>query len=499
MSTLVNNILSIVAPKGAIPDLATEGKTPLALQKLANFFEACAGGMSPGQPGETRIVISKGRTNARTDKSYQTLALVSVLADTVLEINGVPFSAVNGTATAGNNEFDMSGSDTADATALCAAILASTTLGVYGLVTACNLAATIQCTSVAAGDKVKLEGVAFTATRYATGRPGEFDVSGSDTADAAALAAAINAHGYIGRRYVATSSTDTVTVRQRVGTTGATLNTEATTFTLGGLSSGKLAATSTILLGSTSGQAAGNSFRVITKGVVAAGTVTYVAPSGTQTVTINGVQVYNATAGATAALTAAAVAAAINASTNTAIAGQVRAVARAGVVKVFSVVPGLLGNAMSLAATGTGATASGARLTGGTEASGAGVQASGTVTISSGSGTITATINGVDVAITWASSDTNSATLLAAAINSSTNALVRGLVYASSSAGVVTITAIRGGLPGNNITLAASGTGATASGANLASGAAATSFVPGAELFTGGVGGNDPSPTEYQF
>lgn len=101
--------------------------------------------------------------------------------------------------------------------------------------------------------------------------------------------------------------------------------------------------------------------------------------------------------------------------------------------------------------------------------------ATGTVTIASGSGTITATINGVAIAITWATSDTNSAALLAAAITASVNALVAGLVTATSLAGVVTITAARGGLAGNTVTLAASGTGATASGARLTGGTNGTS------------------------
>ncbi len=100
----------------------------------------------------------------------------------------------------------------------------------------------------------------------------------------------------------------------------------------------------------------------------------------------------------------------------------------------------------------------------------AAVAATGTVTLSGGSGTITATINGVAIAITWATSDTNSAALLTAAINASTNALVQNIVTATSAAGVVTITAVVPGVVGNCVTLAASGTGATASGARLTGG-----------------------------
>jgi phage tail sheath gpL-like len=98
------------------------------------------------------------------------------------------------------------------------------------------------------------------------------------------------------------------------------------------------------------------------------------------------------------------------------------------------------------------------------------VYASGTVTILSGSGTITATINGVGTSVTWGTSDTATATALAAAINAATNDLVEFHVSASSSAGVVTITAKAPGQWGNAITLAATGTGATASGARLTGG-----------------------------
>lgn len=102
------------------------------------------------------------------------------------------------------------------------------------------------------------------------------------------------------------------------------------------------------------------------------------------------------------------------------------------------------------------------------------VAASGTVTISGGSGSIAAIINGVTISVTWATSDTNTASLLAAAINASANALVAPFVSATSLLGVVTITADNKGVAGNAITLAASGTGATASGARLTGGAEST-------------------------
>lgn len=99
------------------------------------------------------------------------------------------------------------------------------------------------------------------------------------------------------------------------------------------------------------------------------------------------------------------------------------------------------------------------------------VQAAGTYTLSSASGTITATINGVGVAVTASGGDTNTASLLAAAINASSDALVAGQVTASASGAVVTVTAVRGGICGNTQTTAASGTGLTADQTRLAGGA----------------------------
>ena len=104
--------------------------------------------------------------------------------------------------------------------------------------------------------------------------------------------------------------------------------------------------------------------------------------------------------------------------------------------------------------------------------------ATGTVTLAAGtSGTFTATINGVAIQVTYATSLSYTAGLLAAAINTSGNALVQYLVSAVAVGPVVTIVALQPGITGNCITLAASSSAgtATASGARL----------------TGGVGGSN--------
>ncbi len=103
------------------------------------------------------------------------------------------------------------------------------------------------------------------------------------------------------------------------------------------------------------------------------------------------------------------------------------------------------------------------------------VAASGTYTLSSSSGVITATINGVALATSSLSgTDTENAAALAVVINASSDALVSGLVTATSALGVVTVTAARKTKFGNAITTAASGTGNTANQARLTLGSFGT-------------------------
>lgn len=97
-------------------------------------------------------------------------------------------------------------------------------------------------------------------------------------------------------------------------------------------------------------------------------------------------------------------------------------------------------------------------------------KASGTITLSSASGTLTATINGVAITSSGAGTDTADATAMAAAINASTDDLVMGIVRASSSGAVVTITAVTPGKIGNSITTAGSGTGVTCDQTRLTGG-----------------------------
>lgn len=192
-------------------------------------------------------------------------------------------------------------------------------------------------------------------------------------------------------------------------------------------------------------------------GTAATGTITFSSASGTTTQTINGVTGFSQTTG-TDTERATALAAAITASTDPLIAGVLTAASELGVVTISAVTKGTVGNAYTLAVTGTGCARSAATLAGGANNS------------------VGVTINGVTITtnVTTAASDTAAAVLVAADINASSNALVAPFVSATSALGVVTVTADNKGVAGNTITLAASGTGATASGARLTGGSETT-------------------------
>jgi len=74
------------------------------------------------------------------------------------------------------------------------------------------------------------------------------------------------------------------------------------------------------------------------------------------------------------------------------------------------------------------------------------VRAFGSLALSSGSGAVGGTINGVTITDTWATSDTVSAGLIVTAINASTNALVQYLVEAGNLAGTLTLVSAKAGV-----------------------------------------------------
>lgn len=99
-----------------------------------------------------------------------------------------------------------------------------------------------------------------------------------------------------------------------------------------------------------------------------------------------------------------------------------------------------------------------------------GAKAGATLILSGGSGAVGGIINGVTVTATWASSDTNSAGLIATAINSSSNALVAGFVRASNAFATLTLSTMTAG----SVVRVRLGSGAVASEYTFTATAAAT-------------------------
>lgn len=158
-------------------------------------------------------------------------------------------ATINGVAV----QVTPAGGDTASCGLLAAAVNASSNALVQGFVTSNNLSATATLASVVAGTYIDICGYRFTGTSgvpaaiVSGGNYGNFDVSGNDTADAAALAAAVNAMPglsrfiaavpvagvvYLCARQATFSGTTTFTWPSAPGTPPNTLYASAATITL---------------------------------------------------------------------------------------------------------------------------------------------------------------------------------------------------------------------------------------------------------------------------
>ena len=453
-------------------------------------------------------------------KASGTITLASCAAATVVEVNGVPFTAVSTTPVVANNEFDVSGTDAADATSLKNAINNSTTAGIADVVTATSTGSsgvvtvtsdrsgslgnaltiktlgvvakghitaaavealdtitingtaltgkqqratgTVTCATAVAGDTVTINGVTLTGTAGAV-TLGErtFSVDTGDNETATSLAAQINAltDPAVSGKITATSSTDTVTLRAVDAGTGGNA------YTLASSDGDTLAVSDETLTGGIA--VANNEFEIV-------GTNTQVAAD---------------------------MARAINASTTAAISAHVRATSNAAVLNIYAKYSGTPGNHITTASsdgTRLAVTGSAARLLGGTEASSNGVQASAIVTCASVQNGDTVTVGGVVFTahtdteaanqFSIAGGDNATAASLAKMFNDSATALARDVLATASSA-AVTFTSRRGGVCGNSITIATSNgsrLAITGSVSRLASGAVPTTVVPnGARLASG--------------
>lgn len=151
------------------------------LESLITYLQAARGGQNPA----SAVFYSRNDTTGLSSSNLAGQAVAGFVfatgtGDETITINGTDITATWAT------------SDTATMTALMTAIRASSSLN--QIVTATNILGKLTLASVAAGTTVRIFGIPFKAV---TGTPvnfGDFDISGSDTADATSLTLAINRH-----------------------------------------------------------------------------------------------------------------------------------------------------------------------------------------------------------------------------------------------------------------------------------------------------------------
>lgn len=506
------NVSSILVWEHADPLTGTaSGRKEVARQVINALEAATSGSRKAGGfdlfPNGTVGVAASG-----------TITLATCLTGTEIEVNGVKFRAItSGTPTIANGEFVISGTDTADATSLVAAINGSTNAAIAGLMVATSALGVVTVTatqkgalgngisiktngvvakgtvtvaSITANDTVTINGTALTskqqratgtltaATAVAgntfsingntfVGKAGastlgsaHFSIDTSDTATGTDIVAQINAFAPLSGVVTATNAAGVVTVRAVVAGTGG--------------NSIALAGTATVLAASAAALSAG--IAVANNEFEAIGTDTQIAADLVR---------------------------AIGVSSTALVSSHVSATNQAGVVTLWANYAGTPGNQMTLASSNGGRLAvSAARLAGGVEASSLGVAATADITFASCAAADTITIGGVvftahatvEAANQFevSGSDTADAASACKMINNSVTALANDII-ATSAAAVLTITARRGGISGNAITIATS-TGVrlaiTGGISRLATGAVPVTVALSAARLTAGVGGS---------
>lgn len=228
-----NTLLMLRHPRGALP-LTFGNEVGDDLVALGQWLQAVGGGV---HGGEAWVDIHRGSTNAVPTNALAVVVFATSSGTVGATLNGVAITVAH------------TGADPASQTLFAAAVRASGNALVQGLLGASNLGATITLASVAVGDYVEIQPIGtnsfgqpvrFTAVASAgvngPGALGTFSQTGTDTADAAALAAAINAHPRFRNRLYAVSAAAVVTliqlensttVRYRIQKSGATLTLSA--------------------------------------------------------------------------------------------------------------------------------------------------------------------------------------------------------------------------------------------------------------------------------
>jgi hypothetical protein len=410
------------------------------------------------------------------------IKLATCVAGTVIEVNGVPFTAKGSAATAGNNEFDISGADAADAAALAAAINASTSTGVSGVVTALANADKLTPSTAIAGNKftvVLADGQRFTFVAKAgaaTAGGLDFSIDTSNAATCASIVAQVNGHAVLGTKIRAIDNTTKVNF---YSLTGEAFTLTGTASTLAEANDGQVQV-NVVKAGAT-----GNGITLKTLGVVGTVACTCASVVETDTLVINGVSLTAIVQRATGTLTADAAVAG-----NTCVVGGYTFTGVAGAVTLgsqqFSIDTGNTETATSLAAQINGfaqlsgiVTATSASDVVTVRAVNAGTAGNSIVLtgtalrlVASGSGTLA---GGIAVAnnqfdVSPGSTDTQVAADIARCVNASTTVLVRDHVRALSRAAVVHLFAKYPGTAGNAITSSSTGGTITVATARLAGG-----------------------------
>lgn len=185
----------------------------LQLQRFEELLNAVKG------QGISGRAISHPFVKVATQIASARITLASVLAADTVTLNGQALTAVSGAPA--DNQFDISGTDTADATSFVAAISLSSTALVSSHLRASNKRAVVTAASVAVGDTVEVAGVVLVAktSSAAASNSGlsinEFSRTGTDAQCATSLTSAINSHPTLSQTVFAVATSAAVAVYER--------------------------------------------------------------------------------------------------------------------------------------------------------------------------------------------------------------------------------------------------------------------------------------------
>src|SRR5216683_1980435 len=134
--------LDVTDSRGGVQPVVS-GEYHESMRRLADYFRANASGSTTA----TQTVTTRNSSAQATG----TVTLTSAPAGSVVELNGVDFVAVSGNPVLASGEFDVSGSDTAAATSLAAAINGSASARIANIATATSATNVVTVTAALSG------------------------------------------------------------------------------------------------------------------------------------------------------------------------------------------------------------------------------------------------------------------------------------------------------------------------------------------------------------